>query len=292
MSCHRHQLPGLSIHLAHYVYFVFDPYDVRPVTLDPVGRLFDIRRMDNALKERVAAALSLVFSWSRVGALSRGVYMKAYHHPMLHSTPLQSFVASLLTGVPSRMSQAVMSCDTSEVDLWLQKKNDAATLHKVGIPACHLQGNNVSSTSRTLAINHKAFSTINLVSANGQLFPTSGCAFEAELVSQAAELHNSRRGHEPDHLHLLAGVCGDSIALHDDRNFSSQMELFRLKVVASEAFQSPSFAELHQVIHSSAFEATSLDELPASVVRLFDSLVSASGAIYFVLCSTGSFCWW
>ena len=46
VSCHRHQLPGLSTHLAQYVCFVFDPCHVRPP--DPVGCLSDICRMDDA----------------------------------------------------------------------------------------------------------------------------------------------------------------------------------------------------------------------------------------------------
>ena len=84
-------------------------------------------------------------------------------------------------------------------------------------------------------------------------------------MSQAAELHNSRRGQEPDLSHLLVGVSHDSTALHDDLDFRSQMELFCLNqvgsCVAGEAAQLPSFAELPQAIRSSAFEATSLDEM-------------------------------
>ena len=43
---------------------------------------------------------------------------------------------------------------------------------------------------RTLAIKHKAFTTINQVSPDSQFLPTSRSAFKADLVWQAAELHS------------------------------------------------------------------------------------------------------
>ena len=244
-----------------------------------MGRMFDLKGIAPTRKGLMAAGPStLIFVGAWLGAWTSDTCMHLYHHMMHGVAPKKRSTGTLINDTVeslSAMTRAVVQQTFSVMDLWWSTKWDAAILQKVGLTAQQLHRIVVTPvTSRTLALKFRNFATIRQFSSGGVEFCETEAAFEAELVSQAADLHNRRAVHERDMPHLSVGVSGDETDLHDSVNFRSHMELPRKRIMREpypdHEGSPPSFNELLSGSRRSVSEATSLDEFRASIVRPMD----------------------
>ena len=113
------------MHLAQLVSMLFSPEHVRPG--DPVGRMFDLRRVGDGPCDSIGAGLSLLLSWSRLGSWSPEDCMSAYCQFMMSAVPLRAtamIVAPVDTAQLHHTMQALR--EGKQTTAWWGSHRDAA----------------------------------------------------------------------------------------------------------------------------------------------------------------------
>ena len=157
---------------------------------------------------------------------------------------------------------------------WWRARKDAVMAKATDLSSAGLAGVNItSSTRRTLRLLKARFQQVSEVSKDGVDFSTKPEEFKAEVLSQARELHCARPMEaDVDFLHRLESSCPPS-ALDDPDICAFVEEAQRQErggahLEGESGFNAaPSFDEFVEQADKSTSDATSLDELPAAVLR-------------------------
>lgn len=255
---------------------IFCKEDFKPQ--DPTGRVFNTRVLDPVVGANIMACFSILLAWSSIAHWSPMATMNAYRVLMYECAPRRRSSRNLAAYDPHTLpnSHGIPANQLKgESESWWTARKNEAFLCGLHLNGDKLEGVVINSvTSKTLALNNKNFATISEVSGDGTHFPKDRKGFESELLSQAAELHNSRKDFEMDIPTLTTGASLYKTTQTDYPDFANQMELLR----QSTESQSPSgpagapltLRELLSQRSRSSSEATSLDEMPNSLVKHID----------------------
>ena len=155
------------MHPTQLVSMVFTPEHVRP--RDPVGRLFDLRRLSDSQPDRVGASLSLPLSWSRLGRWSPEDCMSAYRQFMMCVAPLRATTMTVAPADTTQLHNAMWAHrQGKQTAAWWTSHKDAAFSQQVRVRPAILEGVNITSAaSRALAFSVRDFAPITRVRPDG-----------------------------------------------------------------------------------------------------------------------------
>ena len=187
--------------------------------------------------------------------------------PSYHLNPV---VADKLMGSVER--EGGVCSDT--LASWWRARKDAAMAKATDLSGAELARVSItSSTRRTLRLSKARFQQVSEVSKDGIDFPTEPEEFKAEVLSEARELHCARPMEaDVDFLHRLESSYPPSAL--DDPDICAFVEEAQRQERGGAHLEgehgidgSPSFDEFVEHADKSTSDATSLDELPAAVLR-------------------------
>ena len=130
---------------------VFSPEHVRP--RDPVGRMFDLRRLSDGQRDRIGAGPSLPLLWSRLRRRSPEDCMSAYRQFMMSVGPLHATAMTVAPVDTAQLHDAMRALrQAKQTTAWWTSHKDAVLCQKVRVRAAVLEGSNITSaTPRALS---------------------------------------------------------------------------------------------------------------------------------------------